>query len=111
MGKLVSNDMVQNALTYLAESSEAVAAAKAERIRAEYNRKKTRARIMLDTDGPVAIREAQAECSEEYFHATEREAEAVRADEWHRAQRNKCEAIIEAWRTENANVRAAERVR
>lgn len=111
MPRLVTDDMVSNALDYLAQSTEAAAAAKAERIRAEYARKKVRSMIMLDSDGPIAIREAHAETSEEYEKACEREAEAVRNDEWHRLQRNKAEAIVEAWRTESATVRAGQNFR
>lgn len=109
--KLVTDAHVQGALEYLALNAEPAAAAKANRFRAEYRRKKVKAEIMLDTDGPIAIREAQAEVSDAYQEAVESECEAVRIDEHHRNQRNKCETIIEAWRTENANVRASERIR
>lgn len=111
MTRLVTDEMVSEALGYLSGAAEPAAAAKAERIRAEYGRKRVRSRIMLDTDGPVAIREATAEISDEYEQACEREAEAARNDEWHRLQRNKAEAIIEAWRTESATVRSGQNFR
>lgn len=111
MARLVSNDMVSDALQYLAEHIEPAAAAKAERIKAEYARRKVRARIMLETDGPMAIREATAETSDEYEQACEREAEAARVDELHRLNRMKADAIIESWRTESATVRAGQNFR
>ena len=111
MPRLVTDKMVSDALDYLATSTEPAAAAKAERIRAEYHRKRVRSQMMLETDGPIAIREATAETSDEYGSACEREANAVQNDEWHRLQRNKAEAIIEAWRTESATVRAGQNFR
>lgn len=111
MPRLVTDKMVSDALDYLSNDTEAAAAAKAERIKAEYARKRVRSQIMLETDGPIAIREAHAETSEEYETACNREVEAVKRDEWHRLQRNKAEAIIEAWRTESATVRAGQNFR
>lgn len=111
MSRLVTDQMVSDSLYYLSTAAEEAAAAKAEKIKAEYARKKVRARIMLDTDGPIAIREATAEVSQEYEKACDREAEAARQDELHRLNRSKADAIIEAWRTESATVRAGQNFR
>jgi len=108
---LIKPEWMDFALKYLAESGEAAAAAKAERIRAEHGVKIAKARALLDAEGTAQIRDAMAVASKEYAIAVEREAEAVRQDEWHRTQRNKADAIIEAWRTENANRRAGSQFR
>lgn len=109
--RIVKPEMVSDALHYLATAAQEAAAAKAERIRAEYARKKVRAQIMLDTDGPVAIREATAETHPDYEAACEREALAAEMDERHRLERMKADALIEAWRTESATVRAGQNFR
>lgn len=109
---IVSDDMVEAALRYLSENTAATAKAKADRVMAEHNRKVVRAKLILDApDGPMTMKEAWAEAHNNYSIACMNEAESVKADEYHRAARAKAEAIIEAWRTEQSNIRAAERVR
>lgn len=112
MSALVTDEMVSAALEYLSRSTVDSAKAKAERVMAEHNRKRVRARMILDSDQTTAtMREADAEASQPYLEACQAERDAVERDEYHRAARIKADAIIEAWRTENANIRAAEKVR
>jgi hypothetical protein len=109
---LVTDDMVSSALRYLAENTQATAKAKADRVLAELNRKRCRARLILASpESSYAMREAWAEAHDDYEAACVIEAQATEADEYHRAARVKADAIISAWQTENANIRAAERVR
>lgn len=108
--RLVTEKMVREAFDWLDENASDAAQAKAERIRAEHGVKKARAKAFLDASGTVAEREAKAIASAAYNEAAEREVQAVGRDEWHRNQRNKCEAIIEAWRTECSNLRGMGRV-
>jgi hypothetical protein len=109
---LVSDDMVSAALTYLSTSTVDSAKAKADRVMAEHHRKRVRARLILDSDHTTsAMREADAEASDAYGEACLAERDAVFADEYHRAARIKADAIIESWRTQNANIRAAEKIR
>lgn len=109
---LVTDDMVSAALTYLSTSTMDSAKAKADRVMAEHRRKRVRAQLILDSDQTTAaMREADAEASDAYGIACMAERDAVERDEYHRAARIKADAIIEAWRTENANIRAAEKVR
>ena len=107
---IVSEKMVQDAFDWLEEHAGTAAVAKAEKIRAEYNVKATRGRLFCEAIGTVAERDAIAVCDVEFQAATDREAEAVEKDEWHRVNRSKCEAIIEAWRTESANYRSMGKV-
>ena len=108
-GRLVTDEMMGEALEYLATSSEHIAAARANRIRAEFKRKRIRAKLILESNQSSAIaREAWAEAHQLYHEACEEEVKAVEADEYARAERNKADAILEAWRTENANHRAGQ---
>lgn len=112
MSNLVTDDMVSAALNYLSASTVDSAKAKADRVMAEHNRKRVRARLILDSDHTTsAMREADAEASDAYGAACLAERDAVERDEYHRAARIKADAIISAWQTENANIRASERVR
>ena len=109
---LVTDDMVSAALNYLSTSTMDSAKAKADRVMAEHNRKRVRAQLILDSEQTTAgLREADAEASQWYLEACQQERDAVERDEYHRAARIKADAIIEAWRTESANVRIAEKVR
>lgn len=112
MSRLVTDEMVEEALNYLATSSHQIASARAIRLRAEFKRKRVRAKLILESNQPSAIaREAWAEAHSVYHEACEEEVRAVEADEHARAERNKAETIIEAWRTENANQRAGQQFR
>lgn len=104
---LVTDDMVADALKYLAESDDLAAGAKAMRVRAEYKRKQVRSKLILESNEKAAsLREAWAECQARYSEACDDEAEAVEVDERHRNKRNTANAIIEAWRSVQANQRA-----
>jgi hypothetical protein len=105
--RLISDEAIEAALEYLATSVDLTAAARGQRVRAEFNRKQTRAMLMLRSpESSAAMREAWAESHADYRAACEDEAKAVEADEWHRAKRNQCDMVIEAWRTEQASHRA-----
>lgn len=105
--RLISDQAIEEALNYLATSVEITAAARANRIRKEFVRKQTRAMLILRSpESSAAMREAWAESHVDYKAVCEQEAQAVEADEWHRAKRNQCDMVIEAWRTEQASHRA-----
>jgi len=107
---LVSEEMVQQAFDWLHDNRQASAHAKAMRIRAEYAVKKARSKAFLDATGNNAEREAKAMQTDEYDKAVEEEIVAIEADEFHRNQRNRCGAIIEAWRTEQSNLRSMAKI-
>lgn len=108
---LVSDRMVEMAFDWLRENAAPAAAAKAERIKAEHNVKRVKARLFLEAQGSsIAERDAWALCHDDYGAACDREAKAVEQDEWHRLQRGKAEALIDAWRTEQSNMRAMSKV-
>lgn len=103
---LIPDVMIEAAFEWLQENTGPAAAAKADRIRAEYATKRVKARLFLEAEGTVAERDAQSLAHPDFGAVVKEEAEAVRLDEWHRNQRNKSEAIIEAWRTEQSSMRA-----
>lgn len=108
---IVSDDQVMTALSYL-NDGEIAAQSRFNAMKAETAAKVTWARLFLSyNSGTVAEREARATCNPEYMEAKDREAEALRDLEKHKAEVRGAENIIEIWRTENANARAAERVR
>ena len=110
MMPIVTNQMVQDAFDWLNENAGAAANAKALKVRAEYKVKKTKARLFLQYEGTVADRESQAITHDDYDKAIDTEVAAIEVDEWHRNQKDKCIAIIEAWRTEQANLRGMGKV-
>jgi hypothetical protein len=107
---LIREEWVQAAVDYLREHSSDAAAAKGETIRADYQRTKIRAKLMLQAEGPVELRKAYAESHKEYEAACERCAKAEEAAEWHRNERNKSEMIIEAWRTQESSSRGLRKI-
>lgn len=109
MSKLVTDDMVEAALDYLAKASQEGASARANRLRAEFKRKRLRSKLILEappTCTSATLREAWAEAHPDYLLACEDEVKWTEQDELHRGERNRADVIIEAWRTENANNRA-----
>ena len=106
----IKDETVHAAFDTLELHAQPAAAAKAMRERREDQRKAAKARAFLEAKGSVAEREATAILSEEYRIASEAFYAAVEADEEYRNTRSKCEAIIEAWRSVQANYRAMGRV-
>lgn len=112
MTRLVTDEMVEEALRYLATSSDHIASSRAMRLRAEFKRKRVRAKLILESNQPSAVtREAWAEAHSLYHEACEEEVRAVEADEYARAERNKADTIIETYRTEEATRRAGSQLR
>lgn len=108
---LISDKMVHAAFDYLNDAADAAAKGRADRILSEHKRKKVFAEVLLlQSGGSADVRRAAAEASAIYWQACEAEAEAVRVDAWHQHQKGKAMAVIEAWRTEQSNMRSAGRV-
>lgn len=109
MNQLISDQMVHTAFDWLNENGDRAAHAKAMRVKAEYATKRAKAQAFLDSDGTVAEREAKALMSDAVHEAMLAEVTAIEADEKMRAQREKCSVIIDAWRTEQSNLRTMAR--
>jgi septin family protein len=107
----VSEKNVSDALTYLADDPHPVAVARYKLTMAENDARLQFAVAMLDAEGSVAVKEATATCAEAVIAARQAEADAVLEYERHRSRVKAADMLLEVWRTENANARAAERVR
>ena len=107
---LIPDQLVETAFDWLKDNAGKAAQAKATRIRAEHAVKRAKAKVFLASDGTVAEREAKAIASPEYDAAVDAECKAVEQDEFYRNQRDKATAIIEAWRTEQSNLRSLSKV-
>jgi hypothetical protein len=101
----VTQDRMESALEYLAETDREYAIEKAELERSEINRKRVRARIFLTTDGTVAERQARAETHEDAQAADDRLIETIQKYETLKARRERAEIVIDVWRSINANRR------
>jgi len=110
--QIASFRRVFRGLRWVVPTSSFIASARAQRLRAEFKRKRVRAKLILESNQSSAIaREAWAEAHALYHEACEEEVRAVEADELARADRNKADTIIETYRTEEATRRAGQSFR
>jgi hypothetical protein len=108
---IVTEKNVSDALGYLATDPHPVALARKSVTDAENEAKRCYATAFMDAQGSVEARKSAAETDEAFVAARKAEAEAILDLERHKARTKAAEMLIEVWRSENANVRAAERVR
>lgn len=108
---IVNDDTVSKALQYLSEDPHPVALARKDVTDAENNSKAAYAAFYLKTEGTVKERESWVESDPVYKQRKSDEGDAIMEFERHRARVRAAEMICEIWRSENANARAAERVR
>lgn len=108
---IVSENNITDALAYLAIDPHPLALARKDVVDAENIAKEIFASQFLKAQGTVKERESEAECSTLYITAKADESGAILELERHRARSRAAEMLIEVWRSENANARAAERVR
>lgn len=104
--RIVTNDSVERALSYLRDSAQDIGRAKEAMILAERMTKHVLALEMKKHDGGVAAQEREARASAKYREAILEEAKAAGAYEYMRALRDAASARVEAWRSECANHRA-----
>lgn len=111
MKLIISEELVHDAVDYLAYKGNAAAVAKGNQVRAEYNRRRVRARLILEAPHTShGMREAWAEAHDDYAEAWEKLAVCEEEVEKHRNQRSKSETICEMWRTEQATIRGLRKV-
>lgn len=108
----VSDDNVTAALTYLAADPHPIAVARFNLTIAENKSRETFSRLFLNSNATTNdAKKASAECNSEYAEAKRAEADCVLELERHKSRTKAADMLLEVWRTENANARAAERVR
>lgn len=101
----ISDDRLQKALTYLAQTDEEAANAKASMKALEQKRKTIKGLAFIEASGTVGEREAKAYASQEYQDIVEQYENAVADAELYANKRKTEELIIEVWRSSNANRR------
>jgi hypothetical protein len=105
--RIVSDEELEKALSWLRDNAKEIGDAKAELVRASHMVKVTKALSMrLHNEKPISHQEREALASEEYRTALERDAVAAGEYEKLRALREAAALKIEAWRSEQANYRA-----
>lgn len=108
---IVADDTVSKALQYLAEDPHPIALARKDVVDAENEAKRIWSKLFLAETGSVEARKAAAECHPSYAEAKAAETGAILELERHKARTKAAEMLISVWQSENANARAAERVR
>ena len=109
---IVSENNISDALKYLASDPHPIAQARFALTKAENKARETFATLFVKSNEKTNdAKRAGVECNTEYVAAKQSEADAVLEYERHRSRVKAAEMLLEIWRTENANARAAERVR
>ena len=109
---MITEDKVEAALFYLVEDPHPVAIARFNLAKAENHSKALYSRLFLTSNQPNNdLKRASVECNAEYMEAKTKEADCIFEYERHRARVKGSETVIECWRTDNANARAAEKIR
>lgn len=108
---IVSDKNVSDALIYLADDPHPIAVARKELTDAENEKDRITAEVYNEQTGSIKDKEAATDADPRVVRAGARVSEAVFGLERHKARIRAAEMILEIWRSENANARAAERVR
>ena len=107
MKTIVTDEDVEKALEFLRDNATYAAKCRAERIYCEEYRKTIKAEIMgVYNHLPISAQERQAYSSDKYINHLQVLKLAIEKDEKQRFLMKAQEAVIEAWRTQNANMRA-----
>jgi len=108
---IIREEWVHEAVEYLREQSNPAAVAKGNLVRADYHRKKVRARLILESPhSSQGLREAYADSHPDYEEICEKLAKCEEQNEWYRNERSKSETICEMWRTQSATLRGLGKV-
>ena len=107
---MITDDQMDAALNYLADDETAGRVVYNLAV-AENKVAKTFADCFLFCLGSVELRKMTATFHPDYQDALAEEAKAREELARHRARCNHADKIVDAWRTQNANIRNAERVR
>jgi hypothetical protein len=108
---IVSDDTVSKALAYMSEDPHPFANAEKMVMFAEMERAEVFANLYLVTEGTAKERESIVLTNKEYKLARRAEIEAEFEKSRHKKRSDAADKIISVWQTQNANARAAERVR
>lgn len=110
---MVTDEQVDEALAWLAKNARPAAQARADRLYTEEYLPALRAKIAaecIEAGDSASAADIKAKASEAYLTALKGYKASVEEDEFLRWHRTRGEAIIEVWRSGQANRRAMERV-
>lgn len=108
---MIDDEKIEAALEYLATHVDAAAEACANRVYMMEARKTKKALLMNQAnEDSEAAKERYAYSHPEYEALLKKLKAAVLDDKKHELRRKAYDATIEAWRTQQANIRAAEKV-
>ena len=107
----ITEQMVSDPLAYLAIEPHPVAIAKGKLTRCENAKRTFRSKAFLTAQGSVAERQATSDCDRDYLTACDAEAESVQEYENARAKINWANTTIDVWRSQEATIRASEKIR
>jgi hypothetical protein len=108
---IVSDDTVSKAVQYLAEDPHPLARAQTAVMFAEKAREEAFAKLYLAAEGTRDERTSRVMLDAVFQAAKTAEIDATFEETRHKRRVEAAKEIIEVWRTQNANARAAERVR
>lgn len=104
---MISDQEIEQAVSYLRDNARKAAQAKAERIYMEEYRKTVKAEVMRETPSDsLGAQEARAYADNRYTQHLKAMREAIERDEYNRWMMVAAQAKVEAWRTQQANLRA-----
>jgi hypothetical protein len=105
--RIVTDEDLEKALSWLRDSAQEIGDAKARLIRAGHMVKHVEAlELKMSSEKSVEARKADARCSERYLAAIEEDAVATGEYQKLASLREAAALKIEAWRSEQANFRA-----
>ena len=108
---IVTENNVHDALVYLADDPHPIARARKELTDAENECERIKAEVYSAQVGSIKDKEAATDRDPRVVEARAGISDAIFGLERHKARIRAAEMILEIWRSENANVRAAERIR
>lgn len=100
-----TQDRMESAMQFLAETDQDYAIEKADLTRSEIARKRARAKVFLTVEGSVADRQAKAEIDAGVIEADDRYIKTIEEYEKLKARRERAQIVIDVWRSINANRR------
>jgi hypothetical protein len=108
---VISDDDIEKAVDYLRSSAREAAQARAEALYLEGHLKALKASLKVRSKaGSNAAQEDEALASDDYRTALEGYKVAVEMDAFHKFKREAAVAMIDAWRTQQSNLRAEGRI-
>lgn len=106
----ISEKALDAAFDWLVENPSIVGMARGNVLRKHFQYKKVYAELFREANGSVAQKDAEVLVNPRYEAAYEEYVQAESHWEMLRDQRNKCQTIIEAWRSEEASTRFVDKV-